>query len=454
MSDSDALMWVIEKDPMLRSTITTVITVDGPIDRDAIWAQFERATRAIPRLRQRVRSNPLSVAPPRWEVDPNFDLGYHLRFSRATGAGEMRDVLSMAEPIAMQGFDRARPLWEATVVEGLSHGASAVIMKIHHAITDGVGGVQLMLEIFDLAQDPGDRQHLDAPHAHVMSQVERFVDAFQHETRRQLGIAKRAAGTAVSSVAGALGDPRGSAGSAAEMADSLLRILMPATSPLSVLMTSRSLSNHFCTVSIPLDEAKRSGKLIGGTLNDTFVAGIVIAMRRYHESRGAHVESLRMGMPINIRDDSAPETAGNAFVPARFEIPTNADDPLVLMKELREKMVAARDEPANQLVAPLSNLLYRLPTSVVTSLFGSMMKGLDFQASNVPGSPFPLYLLGQPVTALIPFGPLAGAAANITLLSYENTLNIGINMDPAAIEDPEGFATILNDAYKELLELS
>jgi len=238
------------------------------------------------------------------------------------------------------------------------------------------------------------------------------------------------------------------------MADSLLRILMPATSPLSVLMTSRSLSNHFCTVSVPLDEAKRSGKLIGGTLNDTFVAGIVIAMRRYHESRGAHVESLRMGMPINIRDESSPETAGNAFVPARFEIPTNAEDPLVLMTELREKMVAARDEPANQLVAPLSNLLYRLPTSVVTSLFGSMMKGLDFQASNVPGSPFPLYLLGQPVTALIPFGPLAGAAANITLLSYENTLNIGINMDPAAIEDPEGFATILNDAYKELLALA
>ena len=104
MSDSDALMWVIEKDPMLRSTIVTVITVDGVVDKDALWAQIDRATRAIPRLRQRVRSNPLSVAPPRWEVDPNFDLGYHLRFARVAGRGTAEDVLAMAAPIAMQGL--------------------------------------------------------------------------------------------------------------------------------------------------------------------------------------------------------------------------------------------------------------------------------------------------------------------------------------------------------------
>ncbi|MFM7069220.1 MAG: wax ester/triacylglycerol synthase domain-containing protein, partial [Actinomycetes bacterium] len=282
MSDSDALMWVIEKDPMLRSTITTVVTVDGAVDRDAIWAQYERATRAIPRLRQRVRSNPLSVAPPRWEVDPNFDLGYHLRFARATGTGSHRDVLAMAEPIAMQGFDRARPLWETTVVEDLDGGGTAVIMKIHHAITDGVGGVQLMLEIFDLEPTPAARRPLAEPTVHVMNQAERFVDAFQHETRRQLGIAKRAVSGAVSGVSSALTNPAATAGSAAELADSALRILRPASAPLSPLMKDRSLSNHFSTVAVPLDRAKKTGKLIGGTLNDTFVSGIVLAMNRYH----------------------------------------------------------------------------------------------------------------------------------------------------------------------------
>ncbi|MFM7069814.1 MAG: WS/DGAT domain-containing protein, partial [Actinomycetes bacterium] len=164
--------------------------------------------------------------------------------------------------------------------------------------------------------------------------------------------------------------------------------------------------------------------------------------------------NLRMGMPISIRDEHAPETAGNAFVPARFEVPADELDPLALMTELRARMVAARDEPANALVEPLANILYRLPTTVVTELFGSMMKGLDFQASNVPGSPIPLYLLGHEVRSLVPFGPLAGAAANITLLSYGNDLNIGVNIDPAAITDPDGFTRILAEAYAVLLDLA
>ena len=126
MSDADALMWAIEKDPMLRSTITTVVVLDGEVSRDAVWRSFDRASRVVPRLRQRVRSNPLSVAPPRWEVDPNFDLGYHLRFSRVPGEGTMRDLLAMAQPMAMQGFDRARPLWECTIVDGLDGGRSAL----------------------------------------------------------------------------------------------------------------------------------------------------------------------------------------------------------------------------------------------------------------------------------------------------------------------------------------
>ena len=454
MSDSDALMWVIEKDPMLRSTITTVITVDGVVDKDALWAQIERASRAIPRLRQRVRSNPLSVAPPRWEVDPNFDLGYHLRFARVSGAGTNEDVLAMAAPIAMQGFDRARPLWEATMVEGLEGGRSALIMKIHHAITDGVGGVQLMLEIFDLEQSPAPRVHLECPQVHVMNQAERFVDAFQHTARRQMGIAKRAAGGAMGAITSAVGDPVGTAGAAAELAESVVRIVKPATHPLSPLMKDRSLSYHFSTVSVPLDRAKTTGKLIGGTLNDTFVAGIVLAMNRYHEAHGISLSALRMGRPINIRDEHASETAGNAFVPARFEVPADELDPLALMTELRARMVTARDEPANSLVEPLSNILFRLPATVVTEVFGGMMKGLDFQASNVPGSPFPLYLLGHQVRSIVPFGPLAGAAANITLLSYENDLNIGVTVDPAAIADPERFTQMLRDSYAELLDLA
>ena len=118
--------------------------------------KVDRASRAIPRLRQRVVGNPYSLAPPRWEVDPNFDLGYHLRSVNAGGAGGEREVLDLAQWVGMQGFDRARPLWEMYLVDGMADGRSALIQKLHHAITDGVGSIQIALTLFDLERDPGD----------------------------------------------------------------------------------------------------------------------------------------------------------------------------------------------------------------------------------------------------------------------------------------------------------
>jgi len=171
MSDADALMWNIEKDPMLRSTVTTLMVLDGQVRSDQLHHTFDRASRIVPRLRQRVRGNPLSLAPPRWEIDPNFDLRYHLRSARVPGSGTMADLLAMAGPIAMQGFDRARPLWEATIVEGLSNNQSAIILKFHHSITDGVGGIELMLEIFELEPDAAERMMPHAPDVHVLNQA-------------------------------------------------------------------------------------------------------------------------------------------------------------------------------------------------------------------------------------------------------------------------------------------
>src|SRR5207253_8890391 len=131
MSDADALMWGIEKDPLLRSTITAIAVLDSSPDRDRFTDKIERASRLIPRLRQRVVASPLVAAPPRWVVDPDFDLRYHLRWVRAPEPASLRTLLDLAEPLAMQGFDRARPLWEFTVVEGLADGKAALIQKSH-----------------------------------------------------------------------------------------------------------------------------------------------------------------------------------------------------------------------------------------------------------------------------------------------------------------------------------
>ena len=153
-------------------------SLDGPVDADRFREKVDRASRTIPRLRQRVVGNPYSLAPPRWEVDPNFDLGYHLRSVSAGGDGTERDLLELAQWVGMQGFDRARPLWEMYLVDGMAEGRSALIQKLHHAITDGVGSIQIALSLFDLERDPGDPGSLpDAPDVEVLGSVDRLVDA-------------------------------------------------------------------------------------------------------------------------------------------------------------------------------------------------------------------------------------------------------------------------------------
>jgi WS/DGAT/MGAT family acyltransferase len=450
MSDADALMWSIEKDPMLRSTITTVAMLDATVHMDRLRGIFERASRVIPRLRQRVRSNPLSIAPPRWEVDPNFDLGYHLRHVTAPGDGALGDILALAEPIAMQSFDRARPLWECTYVD-IDEEHSALILKIHHSVTDGIGGVKLMLEVFDLEPDAVKSPMPGAPEVDVLNQARRFADAFTHQLRRQAGMLKRGTAGAGHVALGFATEPVGTAAATVEMVESVVRLLTPATHPLSPIMTGRSLSTHFEVIQIPLGALKAAGHAVGGKLNDAFVAGVLLGIRHYHTRRGANLHALRMSMPINVRTDHDDDVAGNSFVPARFEIPVETDDPRTLMERTHERLDEIVHEPANSLVEPMANAINRLPTTFSTALFASMMKGLDFQASNVPGSPLRMYLGGAPVRMLVPFGPMAGAAANITLLSYIDELNIGVNVDPAAVTNPTQYVSCLRQAYEEII---
>ncbi|MFA9563101.1 MAG: wax ester/triacylglycerol synthase domain-containing protein [Acidimicrobiales bacterium] len=447
MSDADALMWSIEKDPLLRSTITTLMVLDAPIDHERFLHTMERATRIIPRLRQRVRSNPLSLAPPRWEIDPHYDLNYHVRWTKATGDGTFRDLLSMAEPIGMQGFDRARPLWEVVVVEGLEDDASALIMKIHHSITDGVGGVKMMLEIFDFERDAEPKGPLpDAPEVKVLNQAERFVDATVHETRRQVSSTQRTVAAGI----GRLADPSESARRLGHTAASLARFLRPAAEPMSPLMLDRSLSQRFDALTLPLDEMKTAARKAGGRLNDAFVAGVTGGYRRYHLRHDAPTDALRMGMPISVRDETNEGQAGNQFVPARIEVPIATVDPVERMGAIHKIVELTRAEPYLSLSDQVSGVINRIPTTVTTAMFGSLLKAVDFTTSNVPGSPVPVFVAGAQLTRHLAFGPMAGAGANITLMSLCDEIHVGFNTDPAAVPDPDAFMEDMAEGFDEV----
>jgi WS/DGAT/MGAT family acyltransferase len=274
-------------------------------------------------------------------------------------------------------------------------------------------------------------------------------DGFAHEFRRQTGILSRLAGEVVK----AARNPSETATAANDMVSSLARMLAPAFEPLSPLMKARSLSSHFDALTISLPDLKSAAKAAGGKLNDAFVGAVAGGLSGYHARHGVDVEALRMGMPISIRDTSA-SAGGNQFVPARFAVPTNISDPVDRMAAIRELVQTQRAEPALGFVEPMAGLLTRMPSRVTTQLFGSMLKGVDFTTSNVPGAPMDVFLAGARVEATFPFGPLSGAALNITLMSGPEEVFIGINTDPAAVPDPAVLVECLQEGFDEILKLA
>jgi diacylglycerol O-acyltransferase / wax synthase len=451
MSDQDALMWAIEKDPLLRSTITSVSILESSPDRERFAASLERAARTVPRLRQRVVSAPLSGAPPRYVVDENFDLAYHVRWLRAPGDGSLRALLDMAAPFAMQGFDRARPLWEFDIVEGLAEGRAALVSKIHHSITDGVGAMKLTMSFLDTKRNPPpDTSPLPAPpEPERLSPIALWREALEHEARRQAGISQRLG----NDVLRAARNPLGTAQAAVAGARSTAHMLRPVTTPLSPIMDKRSLSVHFDTLTASLPRMKAAARAADGRLNDAFVAALLGGLDRYHRRHGAPVEALRMTMPINVRSAEQAMEGGNQFVPARFPVPLDIKDPKERMRRLTGLVASERAEPALGMVAPIAGVLNRLPVSLTTRVFGGMLKGIDFVSSNVPGAPIPIYVAGSRLEANFAFGPLSGAAMNVTLLSYIDELHMGVNTDRAAVPDPDVLLECLQDGIDEVEKL-
>jgi hypothetical protein len=158
-------------------------------------------------------------------------------------------------------------------------------------------------------------------------------------------------------------------------------------------------------------------------------------------------------MPINVRPAGDASAGGNAWVPARFPVPVGGADPAVQMRRLGPLLRQAREEPALALSQPVYQVLARLPRPVATALAGGLMKGTDFAATNVPGPPIPVYFAGAQVERLMPFAPKGGAAVNFALFTYDGIAQIAVNLDLAAIPDPEAFMGCLRAACNDVLAL-
>ena len=453
LSDSDALMLMLEDDATLRSTIVSSWLLDSSPDVGRLERKLAHAVQLIPRLRQRIVSDPLGIATPSWEVDPNFDLRFHLRRTHLGGKGTIRDLLDYAAPVAMQAFDMDRPLWEFHLVEGMEEGRAAGLMKLHHAISDGVGLVKMTECLVERGPDDDNLPPVRTDDARVEAKT--AWDRIGSALNRRLSEAQRGfeqAGARFAENAGKmLKDPIGRTREIRDTFASIARVLSPASEPMSPIMRGRSTRVHFDYLPVPLEDFKRAGNAHGGSVNDAFVAAIAGGLARYHVAHGAPVEALRMLMPVNVRSGENADRVGNEFSPARFEVPVGIADPGERMKAIRKLSREQRDEPALPLIGPISAALGQLPQPAVVALFGAMQRTTDFTTSNVPGPRRPMWMSGARIEASLPFGPLAGAAVNVSVFSMDGVMHMGINTDPAAVPDPELLLECIEKSVDEVV---
>ncbi len=479
LAGAEALMWALEGEPALRSTFISVSLLDRPADLARLRARLAAAATQVPVLRQRVVGAPLGLVPPWWSDDPGFDVARHVRTEAVPAPGGLRELLDLAALRGAEPFDPAHPLWELTVVDGMAGGAGALLAKLHHVVSDGIGAVRLSASFLDAAPDagpatgparpadgvpgPGAPLAEPAPPATGGPPAPRawpdwldWHDWLEGASNVAAPIAaagveelRRMVTDLADGVARAARSPAGTATGAWQVALALGRqatMLEPARSP---LWAARADQHRFEVSSLGLDDTRAAGKALGGTVNDVFVTIVAAAAGAYHRALGAPVEELRVSVPVSTRQDHHP--GRNAWAPTRVLVPTGDLTPADRLAEVHRRLAAVKSDPSLGLTDGLAASARLLPRPLLVRLARRGVSTVDFACSNVRGAPFDLWVAGAHVEANYPFGPTAGVAFNATVLSYRGSLDLGVNVDTGAVSDPALLRRCLDEAAAEVL---
>lgn len=449
MTDFEALMWRAEVDPRLRSDAVFLDILDKAPDWDRLVSAHEWGSRVAPRLRQRVVEDVLRLRPPAW-VPTELDLGYHLSRVRLADGDGMGRLMDLASVLYMTPFDPARPLWQALLVEGLPGGQAAYMLKVHHAMTDGQGAIQLFGLLHSHTAEPSAKP-MPAPEPAGSTGALGLGIRRSSLNRDSVVGGTRAAQRLGISALRTLSRPQ-SVPAALSYAQSLGRVTRSHGTP-SPLLSSRGLARRMRIIEIPLAELRTGGRTAGGTLNDAYLAGLVGGLRYYHQHHGVEVGDLPIGFPVSLR---RPEhgLGGNQFGGATIAGPSSEPDPASRIKLVRERVLGVRDEPALNFIAAGSSVLSRLPGQVLAGMTLRFTRSIDMQASNIPGLNRPAYIAGSRILRMYGFGPVPGGAIMATLLSHEGVCCIAISTDNDAVPDPDVLAACFEKGLREICALA
>jgi diacylglycerol O-acyltransferase len=449
MNSTDAMFWLLDKVPDLRSTAGALAVLERAPTRQRIREEFDRLSGVLVRMRQRVVEVPLGLAPPEWVEDPQFDRDYHVRFVAIGGSGGMDELLEEISPLYATAFDPERPLWEAYVAEGLAGGRGAVFLKMHHCLTDGVGGARLFEVLL------ANRSHGAKPPRRRRTASRPITPAavLWRAARDSLGNAVEASGAMLQATTAAALRPGTTLWNIPRYVQTLTgfgRELI-ATRAESPLHHQRSLSRKLSTFDMSLREIDAARTRLDATNNDVVLTVVSGAMRRWHSAHGAIPHELRVLVPVNLRpqDDA---TAGNRLALLAVRLPVGESDPIRRLQLIQDQMGRIKADRRATLYPLLARAMTALPLFVAKQIGRQQTTRTNFVCTNVPGPRATCYLAGEAIEKIYPYVPLVGDhPVGIALCSYRDSMSVGLDIDPLAMDDLPYFRQALRDAYEETL---
>jgi diacylglycerol O-acyltransferase len=425
-----------------------------PPGLDEFLAHIETRLHLVPRYRQKLATPPLETGRPLWVDDPNFNLAYHVRHTALPEPGDETALLALAARVFSQQLDRSKPLWELWLVEGRQEGGFALLSKTHHALVDGVSGVDLASVLFDVSPEgtpsDGGEPWVAQPEP---SSAELAARGLTGAVRAVTEVATGALG-AVSHPGEALDKAREVATGIGEVAWTALNA--PPDTPFNVAPGSHRRLN---VVRADLDELKLVKNAFGATVNDVVLAVVTGALAYFLQARGRRTDGveLKAAVPVSVRSDDQRGALGNQLTQIMAPLPVFLDDPIARLRYVKEAMDGLKESRQALAASAIASLQGFAPPTIHAQASRMNFAGRFFNllVTNVPGPQFPLYVLGRRLTEIFPIPFLAGERAlAIAIMSYDGKVGFGLLGDYDALPDLDVVAEGIEASLAQLVALA
>ncbi len=430
--------------------VGSVLLFDGEAPNHAdLIGQIERRLALVPRYRQKLAFPPLVQGRPVWVDDPHFNAGYHVRHTALPAPAGEHELRRLAGRVFAQRLDRTKPLWELWLVDRVGDGQFAMITKTHHALVDGVSGVDIATVLFDLDADPPEPPPADPwvprpePTAAAL-----LADVLAERASAPLGLA-RAAAAAVAHPADALATGVAAVGGIAAMTQAGL-----SGAPASPINVRIGPHRRFAWVDGDLATFKAIKTALGGTVNDVVLTVVAGALRTHFLDHGYDTDvELKAMVPVSIRTESERGALGNKVAAMYAPLPIGLADPIARFRAIHEAMRGLKQSGQALGAEVLTGLADFAPPTILSQAarLQAVQRFFNLTVTNVPGPQFPLYLLGRRLAQIYPMVPVPqNCALGIAIMSYDGRIDFGLTGDYDALPDLDRLAAALDAAIAEL----